>query len=163
MAIMDFVLTPFNISRGKPLEYYEFVPSEAVAEEDGSIVCRNCFPEYWQDDKATPVENINGQLLLVYGTDDQSMNPEVSASKIYKRMKIFCKGAQCSLLGYHGAGHLIEPPYSPHVNMSYQKVYDVCFNWGGETKAHAMAQEHSWAKILKFFKENLPQKSLSKL
>ena len=67
------------------------------------------------------------------------------------------------MLGYHGAGHLIEPPYIPHVTMSYQKIFDINFNWGGETKAHSVAQEHFWAKALAFFREHLPRKPPSKL
>ncbi|XP_031572536.1 acyl-coenzyme A amino acid N-acyltransferase 1-like [Actinia tenebrosa] len=148
--------------QGKPLDFYKFVLSRSVVKADGSLVCRDCTPAF-DDVKATPVENIKGQLLLVYGADDQNMDSESSATKIYERMKRFGKEAQCSLLGYHGAGHLIEPPYIPHVNMSYQKSFDICLNWGGETKAHAAAQEHFWAKTLTFFKENLPQNPSSKL
>ncbi|KAK3745590.1 hypothetical protein QZH41_016232 [Actinostola sp. cb2023] len=159
------------LHKGKQIPFVKYDASKVVTYtvEDGAVSWRNCcIPDDWEgsiQDNPTvfPLENACGSLLLVYGTDDQCIDAELSASKLYERMKAFGKEAQCSILGYHGAGHIIEPPYSPHVFMSYQKSVGIYCAWGGEDKAHALAQEHSWSRILTFFQEHLPQNTLSKL
>uniref|UniRef100_A0A3B4ZYV1 Acyl-CoA thioesterase 16 n=1 Tax=Stegastes partitus TaxID=144197 RepID=A0A3B4ZYV1_9TELE len=57
-----------------------------------------------------------------------------------------------SRLEYPGAGHLIEPPFSPHFRSSDMFVVML---WGGHTKPHADAQEDSWRKILSFLQQHL--------
>ncbi|XP_029017026.1 bile acid-CoA:amino acid N-acyltransferase-like isoform X2 [Betta splendens] len=60
---------------------------------------------------------------------------------------------------YYDAGHLIEPPFSPHFRATAFKVrgneQNVIMLWGGHTKPHADAQEDSWTKILTFLKQHL--------
>uniref|UniRef100_A0A8B9H7U9 Acyl-CoA thioesterase 16 n=1 Tax=Astyanax mexicanus TaxID=7994 RepID=A0A8B9H7U9_ASTMX len=61
-------------------------------------------------------------------------------------------------LTYPGAGHLIEPPYTPHHRASNFLVNGkekVIMLWGGQTKPHADAQEDSWEKILAFLQQHL--------
>lgn len=87
-----------------------------------------------------------------------------------------------TILSYPNAGHLIEPPYTPHFRftifktvMAQQKselrgwlvvgflrrVLAVLFLpaalalWGGTMPAHAQAQEDSWRKTLCFLRHNL--------
>ncbi|XP_043084319.1 acyl-CoA thioesterase 19 isoform X2 [Puntigrus tetrazona] len=64
-----------------------------------------------------------------------------------------------TVLSYPGAGHLIEPPYSPHVPFSDFKLLEaktkVVVLWGGETVPHSRAQEESWHKTLAFLEEHL--------
>ncbi|XP_039470510.1 peroxisomal succinyl-coenzyme A thioesterase-like isoform X2 [Oreochromis aureus] len=64
-----------------------------------------------------------------------------------------------TVLSYPNAGHLIEPPYTPHTRSSNfrpagmpEKV--MCL-WGGQTVEHSRAQEDAWKKILVFLRENL--------
>ncbi|XP_019216730.1 acyl-coenzyme A thioesterase 4 isoform X2 [Oreochromis niloticus] len=64
-----------------------------------------------------------------------------------------------TVLSYPNAGHLIEPPYTPHTRSSNfrpagmpEKV--MCL-WGGQTVEHSRAQEDAWKKILFFLRENL--------
>uniref|UniRef100_A0A8C9Y056 Acyl-CoA thioesterase 16 n=1 Tax=Sander lucioperca TaxID=283035 RepID=A0A8C9Y056_SANLU len=61
-------------------------------------------------------------------------------------------------LYYPDAGHLIEPPYTPHFRAT-KFVKDtkekVILLWGGQTKPHSDAQEDSWKKILAFLEQNL--------
>ena len=154
--------------KGVPTPFLAYDPERAEILKDGVIKSRYACRDDWQGNvqdnpKAIPVENIQGSMLIVYGIDDYCSDTELSASKISSRMQAFGKGAQCAILGYHGAGHLIEPPYSPHVFMSFQKSYGMYFAWGGQAKPHAVAQEHSWCKILEFFNKKLPHNSSSKL
>ena len=109
------------------------------------------------------MEKAIASFLIIYGTDDHVYNTELSAANMYNRLKAFGKERQCTILGYHGAGHLIEPPYSPHSSMSYRKSGNLYLSWGGESKAHACAQEDSWQRILSFFGEHLPKNMFSKL
>lgn len=61
------------------------------------------------------------------------------------------------VLSYPGAGHLIEPPFTPHFRSCYSKfIGSVCL-YGGEAKAHSKAQEDSWRQTLRFFRNNLCQ------
>ncbi|XP_031169141.1 bile acid-CoA:amino acid N-acyltransferase-like [Sander lucioperca] len=61
-------------------------------------------------------------------------------------------------LYYPDAGHLIEPPYTPHFRATKfvkDKKEKVILLWGGQTKPHSDAQEDSWKKILAFLEQNL--------
>ncbi|XP_023269033.1 bile acid-CoA:amino acid N-acyltransferase-like [Seriola lalandi dorsalis] len=64
-----------------------------------------------------------------------------------------------TVLSYLNAGHLIEPPYTPHAKTStfnsVESTHSVMALWGGETLAHSRAQEDAWRKTLVFLRENL--------
>lgn len=148
---------------GNILPHIPIVGTEVVKSESGALICSHCYPDNWkgaiQDNpKMTSVENTSASLLLIYGTDDQAVDAERCVSMIYERLKAFGKESQCTVLGYHGAGHLIEPPYAPLFTESYQKTFDLLLAFGGEPKKHSVAQEHAWRRIQQFFKEHLPQK-----
>ena len=101
----------------------------------------------------TPVENINCPVMLVSGTDDLNVPTDFTVKFIIDRLKENGKEHLCTNLRYPQAGHLIEPPYSPLCDSSFSKsskewcVYPY-LAWGGETVAHARAQEECWPKIL---------------
>jgi len=90
------------------------------------------------------------------------MISEFNAGQVYERMKKSGKEHMCSILRYPGAGHLIEPPYSPLCYSSFNPVTGLIFGnpytvWGGEIKTHAQAQEDSWPKVLVFLRKNIAQ------
>uniref|UniRef100_A0A3Q3WAT3 Acyl-CoA thioesterase 19 n=1 Tax=Mola mola TaxID=94237 RepID=A0A3Q3WAT3_MOLML len=60
-------------------------------------------------------------------------------------------------LSYPGAGHLIEPPYTPNSRASLWSVKPkkLITLWGGHLAAHAAAQEDAWKKMLDFMECNL--------
>lgn len=80
-----------------------------------------------------------------------------------------------TLVQYPEAGHLIEPPYTPHFRATrFNKNGEVkprwflsgplttgviCVPavvvWGGTTKPHSDAQEDSWRKTLTFLQQHL--------
>ncbi|KAK1789836.1 hypothetical protein P4O66_015713, partial [Electrophorus voltai] len=78
---------------------------------------------------------------------------------IKKMMKRAGNSHLLTVLSYPGAGHLIEPPYSPHVrasNFILQETKEkVVVLWGGQTKPHCLAQEDSWHKTLAFLEQHL--------
>ncbi|XP_039882516.1 peroxisomal succinyl-coenzyme A thioesterase-like isoform X2 [Simochromis diagramma] len=64
-----------------------------------------------------------------------------------------------TVLSYPNAGHLIEPPYTPHARSSNFKTAKMsekmmCL-WGGQTVEHSRAQEDAWKKMVVFLRENL--------
>ncbi|XP_056133190.1 peroxisomal succinyl-coenzyme A thioesterase-like [Lampris incognitus] len=98
-------------------------------------------------------------LLLVNGDDDQNWATVESAEDIAKMMREAGNEHLLTTLTYPNAGHLIEPPYTPHFRSSNFIVQGsrekVVMLWGGQTKPHADAQEDSWEKILAFLRQHL--------
>ena len=142
--------------------------SKLITTSDGVISC-HAIPKVTEDQGSnstfsaiTPSENISCPVLLIYGTDDQNSRSEFYAEQVYERMKKSGKEHLCSVLRYPGAGHLIEPPYSPLCYSSFDPALGLIFGnphtvWGGEIKAHAQAQEDSWPKVLVFLRRNIAQ------
>uniref|UniRef100_A0AAY5EJJ0 Acyl-CoA thioesterase 16 n=1 Tax=Electrophorus electricus TaxID=8005 RepID=A0AAY5EJJ0_ELEEL len=83
------------------------------------------------------------KLLLVVAGDDQNWPTVESAEDIQQIME---KAGNHHLLQVHiypGAGHLIEPPYSPHhraTNFRVQGKGKTLMLWGGQAKPHADAK-----------------------
>ncbi|XP_069019193.1 peroxisomal succinyl-coenzyme A thioesterase-like [Embiotoca jacksoni] len=98
-------------------------------------------------------------LLLVVGEDDQNWPAPESATDIKEMMERAGNNHLLTVLSYPDAGHLIEPPYTPHVRASTFKTLDtrqkIMALWGGHMVAHSRAQEDAWRKMLVFLRENL--------
>ncbi|XP_026030543.1 acyl-coenzyme A thioesterase 4-like isoform X1 [Astatotilapia calliptera] len=98
-------------------------------------------------------------LLLVVGEDDQNWPSQESALDIKEMMARAGNSHLLTVLSYPNAGHLIEPPYTPHARSSTLKTVEIeekvmCL-WGGQTVEHSRAQEDAWKKMVVFLKENL--------
>ncbi|OWF36221.1 acyl-coenzyme A amino acid N-acyltransferase 1-like isoform X2 [Mizuhopecten yessoensis] len=59
------------------------------------------------------------------------------------------------LVLYKGAGHLIEPPFTPVTQLAYHKFFRMTFLIGGMREQHARAQEDAWNRIQTFFRTHL--------
>lgn len=104
------------------------------------------------------VGQIKCPLLLITGGDDQNWATVESAEDIERIMEKAGNRHLLQTLNYPGAGHLIEPPYTPHHRASNFLVNGkekVIMLWGGQTKPHADAQEGSWKNILAFLQQHL--------
>uniref|UniRef100_A0A3Q3VZH0 Uncharacterized protein n=1 Tax=Mola mola TaxID=94237 RepID=A0A3Q3VZH0_MOLML len=76
------------------------------------------------------------------------------AQDITQKMKAAGKEHLLTCVLYPDAGHLIEPPFSPHFRATrFHK--NVIVVWGGTTEPHSEAQEDSWRKILAFLQHHL--------
>ncbi|XP_078595618.1 acyl-coenzyme A amino acid N-acyltransferase 1-like isoform X1 [Branchiostoma floridae x Branchiostoma japonicum] len=104
------------------------------------------------------VEKARCPIMFVTAEDDLSTKAVFFANQAIDRMKAHGK-TNYTLLQYPKAGHLIEPPYTPHCALYYHRVFDWCMLAGGEPKGHAAAQEDSWHKILSFFKTHVDKNS----
>ncbi|NP_001007420.1 acyl-CoA thioesterase 19 isoform X1 [Danio rerio] len=113
------------------------------------------------DDPSQKVKmsEIKCPVLLIAGEDDQNWPASESAADMRKMMEKAGNSHLLTVLSYPGTGHLIEPPYSPHVRFSDFKLLEaktkVVVLWGGETEPHSRAQEESWKKTLAFLEEHL--------
>ena len=70
------------------------------------------------------VEEAECEFLLIHGADDLSVRP-VAATYIPDRLEGHGKNNYRVLL-YPGAGHIIEPPHSPHYYGTYMAMYSKC-------------------------------------
>ncbi|PFX18585.1 bile acid-CoA:amino acid N-acyltransferase-like [Stylophora pistillata] len=171
VAISPLVIAyhhPFQL-KGRVSDMIPLNNSEVLSSEKGSIWrfalstdIDGMNPTVSKYSAITPVENINCPVMLVSGTDDLNIPAEFAEKFIVDRLKENGKEHLCTNLHYPQAGHLIEPPYSPLCDSSYNKSSkDLCGDsyiaWGGETGAHARAQEDSWSKILQFLRKHLQQ------
>ena len=156
---------PFSY-KGKVSEIFPFENSQKISTKEGSI-WRYAIPAL-NDVSApvdkyssiTPVEDISCPVLLAFGTGDLNVNSDFATELIFNRLKDHGKEHLCSILRYPEAGHLIEPPYTPHCYASFSGITakwsgDDYLVWGGEMNAHAKAQEDAWPKILNFLQRNL--------
>lgn len=103
-----------------------------------------------------PIEKAQGSILFIVGESDECLNSKDCAEQALERLRSHGKN-NGRMLVYPGAGHLIEPPYTPLCYASPQSKFSGLLLWGGEPVAHAAAQEHSWGEIQKFFREHLTQ------
>ncbi|TKS73838.1 Acyl-coenzyme A thioesterase 4 [Collichthys lucidus] len=111
------------------------------------------------DSQYIEVGRLQCPLLLVVGEDDQNWPAYESAMDMKEMMEKAGNSHLLTVLSYLNAGHLIEPPYTPHTRAtafcSAASVEEVMALWGGETVAHSRTQEDAWKKMLTFLKENL--------
>lgn len=149
--------------RGEPLAFLKFKPDLVKLSENGAMIFKESYPPDMTDGPGRAatieVEKIQGDILLICGTDDQNWKAQEMAGKIRSRLRKYGKESRCTIHSYPGTGHLIEPPYTPTCHLSYHKSFTMCCEWGGEPRQQAFAQEDSWKHILNFFADNLSLKN----
>ncbi|XP_023279354.1 bile acid-CoA:amino acid N-acyltransferase-like [Seriola lalandi dorsalis] len=103
------------------------------------------------------LENLACPLMYIVGEDDLSASSIENANLIEETLRAADKSQLFTRLSYPGAGHLIEPPYSPNSRISLWSVKPkkLITLWGGHLAPHAAAQEDAWKKILDFMENNL--------
>lgn len=152
----NFVSSNPHVYRGKVFQptpcSEEFVTTNAL----GLVEFYRTFEETADKDTkyCFPIEKAHGHFLFVVGEDDKNLNSKVHAEQATAQLMKSGK-KNWTLLSYPGAGHLIEPPYSPLCPASRTPFVIPSISWGGEVIPHAAAQEHSWKEIQKFLKQHL--------
>ncbi|XP_077373901.1 peroxisomal succinyl-coenzyme A thioesterase-like [Festucalex cinctus] len=98
-------------------------------------------------------------LLVVVGEDDQNWPASESAEDMKEMMERAGNVHLLTVLSYPNAGHLLEPPYSPHTRASAFRSAGsrdkFTALWGGECAVHSHAQEDAWKKTLDFLRRHL--------
>uniref|UniRef100_A0A673U8X2 Bile acid-CoA:amino acid N-acyltransferase n=1 Tax=Suricata suricatta TaxID=37032 RepID=A0A673U8X2_SURSU len=103
-----------------------------------------------------PIEKAEGPILFIVGESDECLNSREYAEQALEQLRSHGR-SNGRMLVYRGAGHLIEPPYTPLCYASPHEKHSDIVLWGGDPVGHATAQEHSWGEIQKFFREHLTQ------
>uniref|UniRef100_A0A2P2I0J9 Acyl-coenzyme A thioesterase 1-like n=2 Tax=Hirondellea gigas TaxID=1518452 RepID=A0A2P2I0J9_9CRUS len=112
---------------------------------------------------AIEVERIPGDIMWIVGVDDKNWDSVGHAQVAVDRYKKAGRDHKLQVLKYEGAGHLIEPPYTPFCDLSYHKVVRTGMVWGGQPKQHCQAQVDSWQRIQDFFHDRLTPDPKTKL
>lgn len=151
---------PVEGSLEQILGYFDLNAEKTRYNEENQVIWRDLMlpiptdPAYKVD-----VGKIQCPLLLVVGEDDQNWAANESAQDMKEMMERAGNSHRLTILSYPNAGHLIEPPYTPHARASAFKTVNkhqkLMALWGGETVAHSRAQEDAWRKTLVFLRENL--------
>ncbi|XP_018554566.1 peroxisomal succinyl-coenzyme A thioesterase isoform X1 [Lates calcarifer] len=117
------------------------------------------LPANLSPESKVKIENLTCPLMYIVGEDDLSSSSIENADLIEETLRAAGKSQLFTRLSYPGAGHLIEPPYSPNSRASLWSVKPkkLITLWGGHLAPHAAAQEDAWKKILDFMENNLRQ------
>ncbi|XP_067413976.1 acyl-coenzyme A thioesterase 1-like [Emydura macquarii macquarii] len=104
-----------------------------------------------------PLENAEGHFLFIVGKDDHNWKSEFFAIEASNRLQAHGK-EKPEIVCYPGAGHYIEPPFFPMCSASMHLLVGSPVIWGGEPKAHSVAQVDAWQQIQDFFHKHLSGK-----
>ncbi|XP_062317866.1 bile acid-CoA:amino acid N-acyltransferase-like isoform X2 [Osmerus eperlanus] len=129
-------------------------------DEENRVIWRDLIlPIPTDPSKKVDLGQLKCPLLLIVGEDDQNWPASESAEDMKQMMESAGNSHLLTVLSYPGTGHLIEPPYTPHILASNfitaQTGEKVMVLWGGKTVPHSFAQEDSWRKTLDFLEEHL--------
>ncbi|KAM6202013.1 acyl-coenzyme A thioesterase 1 [Rhynchocyon petersi] len=104
-----------------------------------------------------PVERAECTFLFLVGLDDHNWKSEFYANEASKRLQAHGK-EKPQIICYPDTGHYIEPPYFPMCRASMHTLVGSPVFWGGEPRAHAMAQVDAWKQLQTFFHKHLDGK-----
>ncbi|XP_048218563.1 acyl-coenzyme A thioesterase 1-like [Perognathus longimembris pacificus] len=105
-----------------------------------------------------PVERSDTTFLFLVGQDDHNWKSEFYANEVSKRLEAHGKEKPQIIL-YPEAGHYIEPPYFPLCRVGMHLLVGANILFGGEPKAHAVAQVDAWEQLQTFFHKHLGGKN----
>lgn len=114
----------------------------------------NCPLEESDRKSFIPVERAESTFLFLVGQDDHNWRSELYANEASKRLQAHGK-KKPQIICYPETGHYIEPPYFPLCQASMHSFVGSPVIWGGEPRAHAMAQVDAWKQIQIFFHKHL--------
>lgn len=96
------------------------------------------------------VENTNGPVFLVAGTDDQVWPAADFADSVCERLKEKEHGFPCELVKVEGAGHLVGMPFLPAAETAGNLLF-TC----SDIEKSTMAVIDAWESMITFFKKHL--------
>ncbi|KAG0726429.1 Acyl-coenzyme A thioesterase 5 [Chionoecetes opilio] len=122
--------------------------------------------------KFIPIEQADDDtfFLMAAGAND-AWSSDFFVHLTQERMESKGRGAWVEAVEYPGAGHIIEPPYGPHIRHSYHrhlpvtsedgsdKVEGVPLLWGGNAEDTCRAQEDLWPRMTAFFTRHVRDNS----
>ncbi|XP_051017923.1 bile acid-CoA:amino acid N-acyltransferase [Acomys russatus] len=163
-VVATVCINGFSIVFDIPLRYRDLVvtPIQLALERTEVHVSGAVRLRHYTDDSSNklnpqnilPIEKAQGKILFIVGENDECLDSKANAQRALDQLRRHGR-SNGRMLAYPGAGHIIEPPFSPHCFASWHSVLGKPLLWGGDPIAHAAAQEHSWREILKFFRQHL--------
>lgn len=150
-----------------PLRYRDLVVTPIIGQAveqtqvhvSGALCFRHCtdgLQNKLKPQNILPVEKAQGKILFIVGENDECLDGKWHVQRAMDQLRSYGRSS-ARMLAYPGAGHFIDPPYSPFCIASWHPFFGRPLLWGGDPVAHAAAQEHSWREIQKFFRQHLLQ------
>ncbi|KAM4663834.1 acyl-coenzyme A thioesterase 1-like isoform 1-T2 [Discoglossus pictus] len=139
----------------------EFDSKRLKISESGVGDIRNIFKNPLEEPNRKsliPIGNADCKLLFIIGEEDRNWKSDFFAQVACDLLAEQGK-EKPDVVSYPGTGHYIEPPHFPLCKVSMHKLVGMLVVWGGEPKAHAMAQVDSWKRIQTFFHKHLNSQS----
>ncbi|XP_076464424.1 bile acid-CoA:amino acid N-acyltransferase-like isoform X2 [Babylonia areolata] len=125
-------------------------PSQAKFTKEGLNVL-HCYSYSTKD--FIPAWESSPHILILTSDDDKQVDPKMSNA--YQSAYPKNKRHLLEVVHYPGAGHLLEPPYTPHCRSCVNPYLGEDLMWGGTPSDHAAAQEDSWSRIQSFLRTHL--------
>ncbi|XP_041651993.1 acyl-coenzyme A thioesterase 5-like [Cheilinus undulatus] len=153
-------IQPVDGSLKEVLDHFNKNNEKTRVNEENQIIWRDLLLPIPTDPAfKVDVGRLQVPLMLIVGEDDQNWPVPESAKDMKEMMEQAGNSHLLTVLLYPNTGHLIEPPYTPHVRAanfvvanSRQKVVAL---YGGNMVGHSRAQEDAWRKMLVFLRVNL--------
>lgn len=101
-----------------------------------------------------PVERASCQFLFAVSEDDHNWDSALSAKRAAERLRNHGKES-FKVVTYPKAGHFLEVPHMPYCPSGFHAAVGKAVFFGGEPKAHIVAQLDLWEKVKEFFKKHL--------
>jgi dienelactone hydrolase len=149
--------------RGKPLPYLqennERVEPLPPQQPGQPMAYTPIYLKQLRDQRAVeratiPVENIQGPVLLVSGTDDQMWPSSVLADIAMRRLESNGFKFPFQHFKYQDAGHLILLPFGPRtthvIGFKAEGFGGMLYSQGGTPRADAEAGTDAWRQMLQF-------------
>uniref|UniRef100_A0A3Q2PGJ2 Acyl-coenzyme A thioesterase 1-like n=1 Tax=Fundulus heteroclitus TaxID=8078 RepID=A0A3Q2PGJ2_FUNHE len=131
--------------------------SKVIPTESGANMIKHAVENPLADENKSsivPIERANSHFLFVASQEDLNWDSKGYLDDMVGRLKRHGKKNFESVI-YPAAGHLLEPPYGPHCPSALHGMLRFPVVWGGEPRAHAVAEVHLWTKIQDFLKAHL--------
>ncbi|XP_046296886.1 acyl-coenzyme A thioesterase 1 [Marmota monax] len=123
--------------------------------KDGIMDVVEALKSPLEDQKSfIPVEKSDTTFLFLVGQDDHNWKSEFYANEASKRLQAHGK-EKPQIICYPEAGHYIEPPYWPLCRAAHHVLVGGPIVYGGEPRAHTMAQLDVWEQLQTFFHKHL--------
>ena len=124
-----------------------FLDKKKIIYTAEGAMCGEAFQDLGDAD-LIPLQNSQAHFLLLQGKDDMVVPYDhvlELADRIWKS-----GNKNCVVKIYPGAGHMLDPPFTPLCRSVYHKWRGEPILCGGDVRLHATAQQSSWTEILKF-------------
>ncbi|KAF0021840.1 hypothetical protein F2P81_025907 [Scophthalmus maximus] len=105
-----------------------------------------------------PIERASCRFLFAVAEDDQNWNSALFAQQAAATLRLHGK-ASFQVVAYPKAGHFLEVPHMPHCPSGFHAAVGGVVLFGGEPKAHSVAQLDLWERVQEFFKSHLDNES----